>query len=404
MADSVDRVFVHALNTVKKIPKTGASRPPPADRLRLYGLYKQAMEGDVDGVMDRPEWAKGMDEVELKREREKWDAWDAQRGMNRTEAKRRYIEALIETMHKYASTTADARELVAELEFVWDQIKNNSASSSGSSHEHAGPSYASQPRRFAHPQSGSEGPMRVLSPMSENDEADMLSEKRLEYDNDGYGEENGDKNTRKWRSKVELALEKMTVEIAALREQIATGREYQERRRRTLGRWIGWFLWATIKHTLLDALVLGLVLLWLRKRKDRRLEDLVRQALKIVRENPIRSQTREKLDVGEVVIRPFQVIINDTSLENDLIGKGSSGTEECGTTIWAEMRGDLISNDKNSLEERGRLITLFELEVLRRDQCVVTIARASNLPAVLAMAERNGSRLASESDADLVKR
>jgi acyl-CoA-binding protein len=43
---------------------------------------------------------------ELKRERDKWDAWDAQRGVSRTEAKRRYIEALIETMHKYASTTA----------------------------------------------------------------------------------------------------------------------------------------------------------------------------------------------------------------------------------------------------------------------------------------------------------
>ncbi|RQM04769.1 hypothetical protein DH86_00004055, partial [Scytalidium sp. 3C] len=192
------RVFVHALNTVKKIPKTGASRPPPADRLRLYGLYKQAMEGDVDGVMDRPEWVKGMDDEELKREREKWDAWNAQRGTSRTEAKRRYIEALIETMHKYASTTADARELVAELEFVWDQIKNNSASSSHSSHAHGGTSYP-QPRRFAQPASGSDGPMRVLRPMSENDEADMLSEKRLEYDNDVYDDDHdnsGDRNTR----------------------------------------------------------------------------------------------------------------------------------------------------------------------------------------------------------------
>ena len=109
-----DRVFVHALNTVKKIPKTGASRPPPSDRLRLYGLYKQAMEGDVDGVMERPlSYREGEDGRgsgpegdELKRERDKWDAWDAQRGVGRTEAKRRYIEALIETMHKYASTTA----------------------------------------------------------------------------------------------------------------------------------------------------------------------------------------------------------------------------------------------------------------------------------------------------------
>ncbi|MBZ6422112.1 MAG: acyl-CoA-binding protein [Staphylococcus aureus] len=71
-----DRVFVHALNTVKRIPRTGTARPPAAERLALYGLYKQSMgecpqhretqcetgtrgtnirsEGDVEGVMDRP--------------------------------------------------------------------------------------------------------------------------------------------------------------------------------------------------------------------------------------------------------------------------------------------------------------------------------------------------------------
>jgi acyl-CoA-binding protein len=101
---SSDRVFVHALNTVKKIPKTGASRPPPTDRLRLYGLYKQAMEGDVDGVMERPKPGPGFDAAEVQREKDKWDAWNAQSGLSRTEAKRRYIEALIETMHRYATT------------------------------------------------------------------------------------------------------------------------------------------------------------------------------------------------------------------------------------------------------------------------------------------------------------
>ena len=73
---ALDRVFVHALNTVKRIPRTGTARPPAAERLKLYGLYKQSMgewlsdlifpiretrerliiitEGDVEGVMDRP--------------------------------------------------------------------------------------------------------------------------------------------------------------------------------------------------------------------------------------------------------------------------------------------------------------------------------------------------------------
>jgi len=99
-----DRVFVHALNTVKKIPKTGAARPPPGDRMRLYGLYKQAMEGDVDGVMERPNTYSVLSVDELRREQDKWDAWNAQRGLGRTEAKRRYIESLIETMHTYATT------------------------------------------------------------------------------------------------------------------------------------------------------------------------------------------------------------------------------------------------------------------------------------------------------------
>ena len=72
--------------------------------MRLYGLYKQAMEGDVDGVMERPTSSSGLPGEELQREQDKFDAWNSQRGLSRTEAKRRYIEALIETMHKFATT------------------------------------------------------------------------------------------------------------------------------------------------------------------------------------------------------------------------------------------------------------------------------------------------------------
>lgn len=67
------------------------------------------MEGDVDGVMDRPGSQDGSppsNPEETIREQEKWDAWDAQKGVGKTEAKKRYIEALIDTMHQYASQTA----------------------------------------------------------------------------------------------------------------------------------------------------------------------------------------------------------------------------------------------------------------------------------------------------------
>lgn len=63
------------------------------------------MEGDVDGVMEQPTAGGGLTMEELQRERDKWDAWNAQKGLSRIEAKRRYVEALIDTMYRYANTT-----------------------------------------------------------------------------------------------------------------------------------------------------------------------------------------------------------------------------------------------------------------------------------------------------------
>ena len=173
---------------------------------------------------------------------------------------------------------------------MWDQIKNNSASSSGSSPGRGIPSYTTQSRQFQHPQTGTEGPMRVLSPMSQDDEEERESQRRLGH-NDDYDDEveyndseQKDKKTKKWRRSVEQALVKMTAEIAALREQIATGREWQGKKRKSPGRWLAWLLWLCIRHSLVDIVVMGVLLLWLRKRRDRRIEDLVREGLRIGRE------------------------------------------------------------------------------------------------------------------------
>ena len=59
---------MHALNTVKRIPRTGSARPPESDRLRLYGLYKPSIEGDVVGVISKP----GDDVKDGISELEKW--------------------------------------------------------------------------------------------------------------------------------------------------------------------------------------------------------------------------------------------------------------------------------------------------------------------------------------------
>ncbi|KAI4280120.1 MAG: hypothetical protein L6R38_004693 [Xanthoria sp. 2 TBL-2021] len=308
----IDRVFAHALNTVKRIPRTGSARPPPEARLKLYGLYKQSMEGDVEGVMRRPP-DNTPETEETRAEKEKWDAWYANATLSRTAAKREYISTLIATMHEYASSTPEARELVAELEFVWDQIKNNSNNTSnessprgvGGEDSQPGMSYASLggSRRRVVEDEGGGGGLRMLRPVSEGDDEVYDDDDDEEDNGNGEGERRyrdplnptspmvgGSRGTdldvrnRKWRRRIETALFKMTTEVAALREQIEAKRlgTVHGKRSGTLA-WIRWLIWAATRQLLVDTMILGLVFLWARKKNDQRIEQglwLVMQAVK----------------------------------------------------------------------------------------------------------------------------
>ncbi|KAF2464633.1 uncharacterized protein BDR25DRAFT_296599 [Lindgomyces ingoldianus] len=324
MSDSVDRVFSHALNTVNKI-RTGSQKPPSAIRLKLYGLYKQAMEGDVDGIMERSE---GSGE-EAHRAQEKWDAWKQQNGLSRTEAKRRYITTVIDTMHKYASPSPDSRELVAELEFVWDQVKSNVPSSSsssplqtlGSMGLHMPPNYpqlgtSGASRMFRDKQDTEDAPLQIRSPMSQSEEDELEEEQGEEFvdaqdsqynpntEGEGEAEDAGVQTDlgaqdpssskvlikppslppetpldQKWRKRVEQALVRMTAEVAALREQLESQRLFSHGRRYRFFRWLLRFMWGALKHVAVDIVILGLILLWMRRKKDRRLEGAMRVLL-----------------------------------------------------------------------------------------------------------------------------
>jgi acyl-CoA-binding protein len=283
-----------------------------SERLRLYGLYKQAMEGDVAYLQERPTTTD-------KKEQDKWDAWATNSGLSRTQAKRQYIETLIHTMHEYASATPEARELVAELEFVWDQVRNNSNPS--------GSSDASSPLRVLHEQrSGYMGmvsssaaafaddnvasrPLRILSPVSQADEDELHDEHDEEefvdapisqYDDtedpamDAEDQDNDDQQTspsrpprstisnsrdKRWRKRIDSALVKMTTEIAALREQLESRNFIAQQRKRSLLAWILRASWFLVKLVAVDVFVLWLVLLYLRRKKDMRLEGAVRVLL-----------------------------------------------------------------------------------------------------------------------------
>ncbi|KAK0254272.1 hypothetical protein B0A54_04405 [Friedmanniomyces endolithicus] len=327
--DSVDRVFGHALNTVNKI-RPGSTKPPATDRLALYGLYKQSMEGDVVMLSNRPTSSDSayasLSPDALNKEQEKWDAWKSNEQLSRTEAKRRYIEKLIQTMHEYASGTDEARELVEELEFVWDQIKSNSQHSGDSERssplqnlERSGYISSSGNGGVSSSAAAMEGPavrgggreggqLRVLSPVSQADEGEALEEHeefvdaRVSLVDAG---ELDDAETRlkgqdgaqdasyavisqprqpsqgdaRWRKRIESSLMKLTTEIAALREQLELRRFVAQQRRHSL---VGWALrigWWAVQLVVADAALLWIVILYMRRKNDRRLEGAVRVLL-----------------------------------------------------------------------------------------------------------------------------
>jgi acyl-CoA-binding protein len=78
--------FVAAQERVKGL----ARRPSNEQLLALYGLYKQATEGDVKGSRPGMLDPKG---------RAKHDAWTARRGMGEVEARKAYV-ALVQELVK----------------------------------------------------------------------------------------------------------------------------------------------------------------------------------------------------------------------------------------------------------------------------------------------------------------
>lgn len=131
--------------------------------------------------------------------------------------------------------------------------------------------------------------MKMLSPMSEQDEAELRSQRQMDMEDDmedaEHEEEEGlERRSSRWQRKIERAITQLSAEVAALREQITTGREWRSKKERSLPTWMGWLAWTVMKHAVVDFFLLTLILLWMRRRKDRRLEDSVRAALTVIRE------------------------------------------------------------------------------------------------------------------------
>lgn len=347
------------------------------------------MEGDVEAILPRPTLpvsspdpnnpsnsvhryaSRDLRTREAQAEIEKWDAWHACAGMSRTEAKRQYISTLINTMKEYASGTAESRELVGELEFVWNQIKSQSGSdpdnhSGGSPSDHSPESATRKLERagiagglersqsqinsmsfrsdrpsigstdlggmLSRQASGSQKPqkqsrlkrtesgLRVLSPVSQEDEDSVMEvvDENNDDDNDNDDDEQLDTaptsplanrtraqgrgtNQRQpsndaltsWQQTLETQLHALKTEIAALREQLSANHLLSSSsfshtyytmntRQRIIHRvklYIRTFGSQFLKQFTVQLGMLALVLLWGRLNGDLRIEKWVREKL-----------------------------------------------------------------------------------------------------------------------------
>ena len=72
---------------------------------------------------------------------------------------------------------------------------------------------------------------------------------------------------------------KLTTEVAALREQLEARRFFSRQRQNS---WLGWFMrlgWWAVQLVVADAVLLWIVILYMRWKKDRRLEGALRVLL-----------------------------------------------------------------------------------------------------------------------------
>jgi len=82
--------FTKAADDVKKCK----SKPSDDEMLKLYGLYKQATVGDVN--TERP----GTFSMDFAG-KAKWDAWSANKGVDKEKAEQDYIQVANEVIGKY---------------------------------------------------------------------------------------------------------------------------------------------------------------------------------------------------------------------------------------------------------------------------------------------------------------
>ncbi|WVR06379.1 hypothetical protein IAU60_003410 [Kwoniella sp. DSM 27419] len=145
-ARDIDSLFHRAVDIVQSLPKGGPVQTSYEEKLWLYSLYKQATEGDIS--IPRP----GMLDILGKA---KWDHWNKQKGIDKGEAKKSYVNALLSILKKHSeidSVQAHLGELESFGAGIIQPARPASPASSTSSYHssQASPPPSPPPPRPAH--------------------------------------------------------------------------------------------------------------------------------------------------------------------------------------------------------------------------------------------------------------
>ncbi|CAO3611234.1 unnamed protein product [Cunninghamella blakesleeana] len=100
---NIDVRFCRALAVVQTLPLNEMElQPIPADKLKFYGLYKQATQGECD--ISKPSSRKVVEYA-------KWRAWYNVRNLSSLEAKNLYVNALIELLVEFVNRHPNSQYL-----------------------------------------------------------------------------------------------------------------------------------------------------------------------------------------------------------------------------------------------------------------------------------------------------
>lgn len=123
----IDTLFIQAVSTIKRLTElsklNGIPRPSINDRLNLFGLYSQSTKGDVPNIF--------LPNNDSSNNYQKYSAWVKYKGLNKLQAREKYINYLIDVLNRtydINNMNSEVNSLIKSLINEYSKFENNKLS------------------------------------------------------------------------------------------------------------------------------------------------------------------------------------------------------------------------------------------------------------------------------------